>query len=492
MSQLQKVKKIALIMTSLTVMISGCSLYQKAVVPSFKKPERFKYTIQVKDPHLHYLWWKNFHDKTLNRLIKCALVQNNDYIIALKNIDIAITYVTQNESLLFPQVSATFNSSRNRSMSIFNTNNFVSSANPSIANNTGIGFGSFGRTFNLDQVFGTVSYQLDVWNQLRNAVKQSKANVASSIASADVIKLTLITGVTNTWFQIKALESNISNLKEQQKIAFDLLKLTESQYKGNLVDISVVDDAKNQIETIRINISNTEKQLEISVNMLAYLLGLTPEQFSMIPHQSLNPLHYADLIPPGLPSQMIANRPDIQSAYFQVLSNGYMEKQMLANFLPSFNLTGNYGYANTAFTNLFTPQNTFWNYGISVLQPIFDYKLRMSEYKRAQFQYDSAFLTYKKTVINAYQEVNNALLSYQKDNEALHAYEREVSNSQEKLRSANAQYQSGYNTYSNYLTNRLSYLQYVNSLISARLTLTQDIIQVYQTLGLGLCTPSQL
>lgn len=184
---------------------------------------------------------------------------------------------------------------------------------------------------------------------------------------------------------------------------------------------------------------------------------------------------------------MVANRPDIQSAYFQVLSFGYVEKQNIANFLPSFNLTGNYGYASTNFSHLFTSPNVFWNYGLSVLQPLFDYKLRMSEYKRSKYQYESSILTYKKTIINAYQEVNNALLSYQKDHEALSSYQNQVLNSKNKLNAVDAQYQSGYGDYLTYLNNKLAFIQNDYNLINQRLMVAQDVVQVYKTLGLGLC-----
>jgi multidrug efflux system outer membrane protein len=120
---------------------------------------------------------------------------------------------------------------------------------------------------------------------------------------------------------------------------------------------------------------------------------------------------------------MISNRPDIQSAYYQVLSTGYMEKETIANFLPTVNITGNYGYASTALSNLLSHSNSFWNYGIYTSQFIFDYAIRMSEYQRAKFQYESAILNYKNTAINAFTQVDTALTSYKEDNEALNAYQ---------------------------------------------------------------------
>ncbi len=114
------------------------------------------------------------------------------------------------------------------------------------------------------------------------------------------------------------------------------------------------------------------------------------------------------MIPSGIPAVTIANRPDIQKAYFQVLSTGYLQKQTIANFLPAINLTGTYGYANTALTGLITERNSFWNYGLYATQFVFDYQNRMSQYRRAQYQFEAAILNYKQMAINAYKEVDSA------------------------------------------------------------------------------------
>lgn len=465
--------------------MSGCALYSKPEVPALPAPEHFKYEVQATYAPLKDRWWENFNDPVLNQLVELAIKNNYDYQVALKNIEIAQTYISQNESGLYPQVNFNFDSSRNKSMSAFSTDSFISNANTSIANNTN-GLSGFGRIFNLEQIFASTTYEVDIWKQIRNTVNQSKADTASSIAQSNVVKLTLLSDVTNTYFQINALNSELLNLNQQYQAAKGLLHFNKAQYLGKLVDVTTVNDSNNQMEAITVSIKNAEKQRGILMNMLAYLLGLPPEAFLFPGHDSLQHLDYAHLIPAGIPAKMMVNRPDIQSAYFNVLSTGYVQKQNLANFFPAFNLTGNYGYANTSFSKIFTVSNAFWNYGASLLQPIFDYKLRMSEYKRSKYQYESSVITYKETIVNAFQEVDNALLSYQKDSESLQAYQNQVRNSTQKLNISDAQYQAGYGDYSTYITNKLTLLQNTYNVTTQQLAVTQDVIQVYKTLGLGL------
>lgn len=477
-------KKRYLIVFLLCTFATSCTLYRKPVTPEPYQADHFKYAVKVTHDKLKNNWWENFNDPELNRLVAIALKNNYNYLVTLKNIEVARTYVTQYQSNRFPQVSATFNVSRSRSISLFSPNNFVTSSNTSIVNNTGIN--QFGRTFSLNELFGTVTYEIDVWNQIGNTINQAKADTVESAANSNVTKLTLISSVANTYFQIAFLNAEIANLEQQYQAAVALAQLTSAQYRGKLIDITTLSDANNQIENIKINLTAAKKQKEIAMNTLAYLLGETPEQFSLGDlHPNIH-IHYSELIPAGLPATMIANRPDIQAAYFQILSTGYVEKQTLANFLPSFNLTGNYGYANSNFGTLFTENNSFWNYGLGVMQTVFDYKLRMSEYKRAKYQYEAAILSYKNTVMNAYQEVDNALLSYQRDHESFLAYQHEVKNSQTKLNVSRAQFQSGYSDYTTYLNDRLTLLTNSYNLTNQQLLVCQDVIQVYKTLGLGL------
>ena len=111
----------------------------------------------------------------------------------------------------------------------------------------------------------------------------------------------------------------------------------------------------------------------------------------------------------------------------------------------------------------------------------------MSIYARSKLQFESATLTYKNTVINAFNEVDSALTSYKEDYNALHAYENQLANLKDKLNLANAQFHAGLTDYTSYLTMKLSYLQSSYNLTSQELTLFEDVVQVYKTLGLGLC-----
>jgi len=468
-------KKLLLVIYIFSIFyITSCTLYKKPEVPSIKMPNQFKPTIKITNAKLKEKWWENFHDAELNRLVELAVINNYSYQIALKNIQIACTYVTQNLSGLFPQVNLGFNSTRNKFNSVAFGGSF---ANPStVSSNTHV--------FNLQQLNGTVAYQVDIWNQIRNSVNQAKANQDASIADSNVMKLTLITSVVDTYFQIVTLNANLHNLNEQYKLANEIVRLINTQFQSGLIDASALDNAKNQAETIKININNLKKQKEVLQYTLAYLLGEYPEHFKL--GNNFKSFQVKNLVPPSIPAEMMANRPDIQEAYYQILSYGYLEKQNIANFLPNISLTGNYGYESTALSNLLSSANTYWTYGLYATQFVFDYQTRMSEYRRSKYQYESAILNFKNTVLNAFKEVDSALSSYKEDNEALIAYQKQTVNSKDLLGLANSQYRSGLIDYSTYLTTNLSYLQSSFNVANQKLVVAEDIFQIYKTLGLGL------
>lgn len=455
--------------------LSACTLYKKPEVPSAEPPEQFKVSEEaVYYPSLNNRWWENFENVQLNSLVEKAISNNYDYQVALKNIDIAQTYVLQNMTLLFPQLGIDYELSRNKGLA--NVGNATATA-PQLTGNS--------NAFNLQTLTATVSYELDIWNQVHNSVDQAKADKLTAEGNTNVIRLTLISSVVNTYFQITALEENIANFNKQYRAAQEILELTQVQYKAGLVDDSAVYLAKNQLETLLSTLNTAKKQKQIYEFTLAYLIGEYPEQFSLHVDKKLSGLEFGSLLPEAIPSTMLSVRPDIQAAFSSVLSFGYIEKQNIANFLPNISLSGTYGYANNSFAHLINNSNVLWNFGLSALQTVIDYPALYSQWKRSQIQYESAILTYKGTVINAFAEVDGSIVSYKQDNLVRESFSRQMNNQHELFDIAKAHYASGLTNYIDYLSNKINWLQSRINLTNQQLVVTQDIVQVYKALGLG-------
>jgi len=455
--------------------LPGCTLYTKPDPPLANNPELFKIKLVESYSALNNHWWENFNNPQLNTLVNQAIEKNYNYQVAVKNIDIAQTYVLQNMTLLFPQLGVDYGFSRNKH--IVNVGNSVSSA-PQLTTGNNI--------FDLQLLAATMNYEIDIWNQVHNSVNQANADKKTAEGNTNVVRVTLIGSVVNTYYQIVALTENIANLKVQHKDALELLELTRVQFVSGLVDESEVFTASNQAETIFSNLKTSEKQLKILVFTMAYLLGEYPENFSLTVESKLSDLKFSALMPEAIPSVVVANRPDIQAAFTSVLSFGFVEKQNIANFLPNLTLSGTYGYANNTFSHLINPYNVLWTYGLNGVQLLLDYPALYAQWKRSEIQYESAILTYQNTVINAFAEIDGALASFSEDDLVMKSFQKKLVNTEEILSIASAHYASGLTNYIDYLTNDLSMLQTDYSLTVAELTVVQDIVQVYKSLGLGI------
>jgi len=457
------------------LVLPGCTLYTKPDPPIANHPEVFKVSLDESYEALNNRWWENFNNPQLNTLVNQAIEKNYNYQVAVKNIDIAQTYVLQNMTLLFPQLGVDYGFSRNKH--IVNVGNSVSSA-PQLTTGNNI--------FDLQLLAATMNYEIDIWNQVHNSVNQANADKKTAEGNTNVVRVTLIGSVVNTYYQIVALTENIANLKVQHKDALELLELTRVQFVSGLVDESEVFTASNQAETIFSNLKTSEKQLKILVFTMAYLLGEYPENFSLTVESKLSDLKFSALMPEAIPSVVVANRPDIQAAFTSVLSFGFVEKQNIANFLPNLTLSGTYGYANNTFSHLINPYNVLWTYGLNGVQLLLDYPALYAQWKRSEIQYESAILTYQNTVINAFAEIDGALASFSEDDLVMKSFQKKLVNTEEILSIASAHYASGLTNYIDYLTNDLSMLQADYSLTVAELTVVQDIVQVYKSLGLGI------
>ncbi len=455
---------------SLAVFLSSCALYSAPKNVNVQIPLQFQYKVNSTNSTLSQNWWENFNDKTLNNTIKTALENNLDYKIALKNIQIAQTYVGQNQSSLLPTINATYSSTRNQ---------------PS--QNQNLSPLSSNKIYNLHQAGLSASYELDVWHQIQNSVNQAKANVNLSKADANVVKLTLLSNVAQTYFQLSALNLSIENFSQQLEAAKEILKLNEDQYNSGIINIEPLEDAKTQVENIKTVLNNLIKQKELTQNTLAYYLGKYPENFSINPAtDDFDAIDYAKLIPPQVPSSILTQRPDVKEAMYNVLSYAYAQKQALANFFPVFNLTANYGYASTNLSNFIENASNIWSFGLNILAPLFNYKKNTSIYERSKLQYEQAVLNYRNTVINAFKETDSDLASYKKDNEALLSYQKNYQSAKNIYDIYKAQYEAGTVDYITYLNYKINLLNAKYNLINQNLLVREDIISIYNALGMGL------
>ncbi|MCL4378135.1 MAG: TolC family protein [Actinobacteria bacterium] len=416
-------------------------------------------------------WWKNFNEPQLNILINEALKNNLNYKIAVKNIQIARTYVSESQSYLLPQANINFSITKNKS-----------------SKNSSVLFTPIStEPYHLYQVGINASYEIPIWNQAENAVNQAQTNLLLSREDADVVKLALLSNVSQTYFQLCALSKNIKNLNEQYLIMKKILDFYNDRYKSGLIEPVSVEDTKILLEDIKYSLTTLVKLRAINQNALAYYLGKYPENIRTgINNKYFNEMDYTKLVPVNLPSEILIQRPDVKASLDNVYSYAYAEKESLANMFPVFSLTGSYGFASTSLADFITNSSSVWDFGLNVFAPLFNYNGNYSKYERAKIQYQQAVLSYRNTVLNAFSETDNVLASYKTDFEALSTWQNNYHSTKKIFELYTAQYHAGIIDPITYLTWKFNLLNAQYNLVNQNLLLREDIISIYNALGMGL------
>jgi multidrug efflux system outer membrane protein len=406
-------------------------------------------------------WWQVFQDPQLQQLIRIALQQNYDLLIATERINAARDTVTITRSRLFPQVGGNAD--------------FTGGREPTFQSKYNIG------TLTADAVF-----QLDLFGQLRRATEAARAQLLATQDAQQTVILTLVSDVASNYFALLELDLQLQITYQTIKIQEDSVKLTKLRVDHGVATKLDVLQAQQTLDTANSTVPDLEMQIAQEENAISILLGNYPQAVNRgrpLVEQPLPPE-----VPPGLTSTLIERRPDIRQAEQNLVATNAEIGVAKAQFFPQISLTGSGGGAfgrSSAFSSLMSTQLGIWSYGAQVSQPIFTGGALQGNLRLAKSQNQQALLAYRQTILRAFGEVSNALIGYQKLHEVRLRQEDTVADLRESVRLSDMRYQGGTTAY-------LEVLDGQRSLYSAELTLAQargneyqSLVQLYRSLGGG-------
>ncbi len=354
-------------------------------------------------------WWRGFRSRELVSLIEAAQAHNFDIAIAVAQIQQADAQVRIAGAPLFPLID--FNAS-------------ASVTKPSTA--TGGSGSSGGGGGGVNRLYATslsASYILDFWGKNQSTLVAVEENAVASRYNREVVALTTITTVAVTYFNILAAQDRLRILRQNVNDASRILDLIMQQFSAGTVSQVNVAQQQSLVATLRASIPPVEETLQQNLAALAVLVGQSPERFvarggSMM--QVSNPR-----VTPGLPSELLEQRPDLRQAEAQLAAANYNVQAARAAFFPSIALTAQTGYQSAALKTLFGPGAWFYTAAASLTQPVFDGFLLEGELE-LQLGLRQQFLqTYRKAVLSAFSDVERALIALQQTS-LQEKYEREA------------------------------------------------------------------
>ena len=450
----------------LALLLCGCAVGPDYHRPALAVPDAYRDTpAPAGDSVADTTWWNVYEDPKLRYLIAAAIRSNFDLKTAVARIDEAHAVLGQTRLDLLPTIDARGSVSRAKSSS-----NVLLPGTPRIRN--------------IEEVSGTVSYELDFWGRLRRSSESARARLLSSEYAKRSVAVTLVADVASAYFTLLSLDSQLEITKRTVSTREKFVELTHAQHDRGYATGLDVATAEAQAATARANVPDLERRIGQTEDQLCVLLGENPHQIDR-QHRGEEMPAVPPLPPAGLPSQLLERRPDVREAEEALRAANADVGVAKAALFPTISLTGLAGSLSAPLGNLFKAPTAEWSAAASAVQPLLDSQRSIYQVELADARKREALFQYEKTVQTAFQEVADALLAYRKFGE----FEREQITEVEALRRAEAialaRYRIGY----------ASYFDVINAdrdLFGAELTLSEAyansltaLVRLYEVLGGG-------
>ncbi len=399
-------KKISLL---LILLLPGCTLgpdYKRPPVITpvdFKEvPEGWKIA-SPQDDCDRGPWWEVFKDEKLNALEENLTISNQNIQLALAQYQESRALVAQAKAAFFPVVAgaSTFTRSQSSGAKGFTG---ISSAVDNAANSKP----KMLPVLNDYNLTLDASWEPDIWGLVRRTVEGAVGGAQASKAELAQVALSMQATLAQYYFQLKGLDADQFVLDKTVANYQKLLKITQHQYQAGTVSQSAILQVKSQLELAQVQALNNGIARAQYEHAIAVLTGCPPANFSLATSQDKT---YLPTIPVMLPSTLLERRPDISQSERLVMQANAQIGVAIAAYFPTLTLTGIGGYDSSMLQHLFTRPARFWSLAAGLADTIFDGGLRSAQVDFAKAGYDATVASYRQTVLNAFQDVEDNLVA---------------------------------------------------------------------------------
>ncbi|MDR0407536.1 MAG: efflux transporter outer membrane subunit [Campylobacteraceae bacterium] len=462
-------KKICLMIACATI-FAGCSLSPKLTTTYVESSDISALGFDVDDNNTTTIsdkWWEGYGDETLNSLVEEALGNNKDLEIALLNISLARASLAIKESDRYPTLSAQGGTSRTQTSEE--------------------AFSSQGRrvTYNDFSLSAILSYEVDLWGKISSANAAAKADLLSSKATADGVRLSLASGVVDSYFILLSLKEQLSLVKQTIQTREETFELTKTRFEAGIERESTLAQQESLLSSAKITKNNIEQQIATTGSALGILLGRDVKGLLADKNIATETLPNDISVPNNIPSNILENRPDIEASFQQLVSSNELIGVARSAYFPSLSLSALFGLNSYEADNLFRSSARTWNVGATLAAPLIDFGKTSNNVEIAKISKDIAAINYEKTVLNAFSEVYNAMTSrilLEENLKNAQDYEKAIKRTLELV---NYQYEAGYVDYLSVLDAQRSLLNAQLSTIQTRQALLSSGVALFKSLGGG-------
>jgi NodT family efflux transporter outer membrane factor (OMF) lipoprotein len=450
---------------ALTVALSACSLAPPLKTPVIPAGDAYKEIgpwtqAEPADRLPRDSWWALYGNAELDGLEKRLIDGNPTLAAAVANYAQARALADQARAGLFPTLGLNASGQRNRE-----------SVNAPLRGPTTPTY------FNSNTLGGSVSYELDLWGQIRNEVAAGEANAAASAADLENARLSLIAQLVDDYIQLRSLDRDSAIFDETVKAFTRALELTVQRHDAGIAPGLDVAQAQTQLNAARSQAAQTLAQRALMEHAIAALLGLSASTFSLEPQIVAIGLPQ---IPSGVPSTLLERRPDIAAAQRRMIAANANIGVARAAYFPTLTLGAQGGFQSTAVSNWLSAPSSFWAIGPNALLSVFDGGLRRAQVAQARAEFDTSAANYRGTVVSAFQQVEDSLATLNHFHDASIDEKAAVDAAQRTLDFSLALYKQGATDYLTVVTSQTALLQTqleALNLDTMQLTASVDLIR---------------
>jgi outer membrane protein, multidrug efflux system len=442
------------------LLLADCAVGPDYKRPTLDVPTQFRGALQSAQgaSFADLEWWAVLEDPVLQGLIKDALANNYNLRIAANHVlqareQLGITRVSQ-----LPALSGFVEAERQRA--------------PPLLSDQTIYSGGL-----------QLSWVLDFWGQFRRASEAARATLLATEYAQNAVRITLIANVASAYFQLRAFDQELDASTRILQTNRETLRITTLSVNGGASPITDQLQATLLVQQAQAQITQLEQSIAQTENLLSLLLGKNPDD---IP-RGLRLVAQPQLpeVPAGLPSQLLERRPDVREAELSLAAANANVGVAKAAFFPQIPLTASYGAASASLGDFLKQSANVWSVAGDVVQPIFEGGKIRSAYRLAWAQRDAAELIYRQSVQQAFADVANSLVGYQKSHVLRLTLEEQTATYAETARLANDRYRGGSTGFLEVLTTQQQYFTSQLQSSQAWFAELQNYVQLYQALGGG-------
>jgi NodT family efflux transporter outer membrane factor (OMF) lipoprotein len=429
---------------ALSLLLGACSLAPPLKTPEVPTAGAYKELgpwtqAQPADRLPRDSWWTLYDNAELDDLQKRLIAGNPTLAAALASYAQARALSDQARAGLFPTISVGASAQRDRESIHYPLR------------------GPTTPTYYTDNTLGaSVSYELDLWGQIRNEVAAGEANAAASAADLENARLSMTAQLVQDYIQLRSLDRDSAILDQTVKIYARAVSLTQQRHAAGIAPGLDVSQAQTQLDAARSQAAQTLAQRALTEHAIAALLGVSASTFSIEPQ-------IVDIgiprIPTGVPSALLQRRPDIAAAQRRMIAANANIGVARAAYYPTLTLGAQGGYQGSSYSNWLSAPSAFWALGPNALLTVFDGGLRRAQVAQARAEFDASSAYYRGTVVAAFQQVEDSLATLNHYHDAAVEETAAVDAAQRTLDLSMALYVKGATDYLTVVTSQTAVLQ---------------------------------